>query len=67
MAVSPDGHWAALGCGDGVVRIIAVATGTQVQALNAHKGPVNAVAFSRDGKQLASGGDDGKVQVWQAD
>ena len=29
-----------------------------------HKGMVNAVAFSKDGKMLASVGEDGDVQVW---
>lgn len=33
-------------------------------ALSAHHGCVNALAFSRDGRWLASGGDDQEVRVW---
>jgi WD40 repeat protein len=41
-----------------------VALGQQVQALNGHQAPVKAVAFSRDGAILASGGADAQVLVW---
>jgi WD40 repeat protein len=67
MALSPDGHWVALGCKDGVVRLLAAATGAEVLDLKGHKGPVNAVAFSPDGRLLASGGDDGSVRLWKAE
>jgi WD40 repeat protein len=31
-----------------------------------HRGAVNAVAWSPDGKRIASGSDDATVQVWVA-
>jgi WD40 repeat protein len=40
--------------------------GRPALSLNAHKAWVSSVAFSHDGKRLASGGDDGMVKVWDA-
>ncbi|KHJ81018.1 hypothetical protein OESDEN_19300 [Oesophagostomum dentatum] len=37
-----------------------------IQSLQAHQGPVTAVAFSEDGKYLATyGGQDAKINFWQ--
>ncbi|MBL8153913.1 MAG: SH3 domain-containing protein [Anaerolineae bacterium] len=40
---------------------------TQRRALSGHQGAVNALAYSPDGRLLASGGADGVVQVWSPD
>ncbi|WP_050514894.1 hypothetical protein [Streptomyces rimosus] len=49
---------------DGTVRIWDVATGKKRTTLPGHIGPVTAVAFSLDGKTLASGSADGRLQLW---
>jgi WD40 repeat protein len=60
---SPDGKLIALGYGGDVV-IVGVATQKEVNRVSGHRGATTRVAFSPDGKRLASCGDDGQTLLW---
>lgn len=64
MAFSGDGQVMALGCLDGSLRVIAVGDGSLVATLAGHSGLISGVAFSADGRQLASSSADGTVYLW---
>jgi WD40 repeat protein len=65
LAFSPDGQTLASGGWDDTVRLWNVATGKERRRVTAHLGMVAAVAFSPNGKLLASrGGLDGTLRLW---
>ena len=71
LAVSPDGSRAAVGginlaADRGSVTVVDLATGSTVTEFAGHPEVVWSVAFTPDGEQLISGGDDHTARLWAA-
>jgi len=67
VALSARGLLAAGGWADGTLRVFSVASAQRLAMLRPHAGLVTSVAFSPDGRLLATGGQDGAVHVWEVD
>ena len=65
MTFSPDGEHLAASEGR-IVRVWNAATGAETLALRGHEGSVTRLAYSPDGRRLASASRDGSVKVWDA-
>ena len=65
LAFAPDGKTLA-GTTGKVIRIWEAPTGKELLALMGHTASLSAVTYSRDGKMVASGSQDGMVKVWDA-
>jgi RNA polymerase sigma factor (sigma-70 family) len=64
LTFSPDGRLFAVGTGQPQIRVYEWAGFGERFVLAGHAGPVRALAYSPDGKFLASGSDDTTVLVW---
>jgi WD40 repeat protein len=54
------------GSRDNIVQLWEATTGTSLQTLEGHFGPVASVAFSPDSKKVVSGSGDNTVRLWDA-
>jgi len=65
MVLSPDDATLAIGTDTGIIELLDVRTGILLKTLTGHTGAVSSLAWSPDGKLLASGGYDGTTLLWQ--
>lgn len=63
VAFSPDNKFLATGIEENVVTLLDRQNGSRI-ILKGHSRPVNALAFSRDGKMLASASMDKSIGIW---
>ena len=63
-ALAPDARRVALGGAEGVITVLDLEMRRERIALRRHRGPVQALAYSAAGAMLASGGEDGRVVLW---
>jgi serine/threonine-protein kinase len=66
MALSPDRKTVAVADG-AVIRLVDTKTLREVRELTKHTQAVLCLAYSADGKFLASGGNDGRARVWNVE
>ncbi|MCG9126840.1 WD40 repeat domain-containing protein [Candidatus Poribacteria bacterium] len=63
-AITNDASILAVGTGSGSITLWNIQSGQQIASIKAHKKSVNGLAFSSNGKTLASSGEDNKIHLW---
>ncbi len=64
-AIAPDGHWAVVGLADGRLRLHALPGGELLgEVVQAHSSAVARIAFTPDGRTLATGSHDHTAKLW---
>ena len=63
LACSPDGRWLATHDGE-VICLLEAATGKRVREYRGHRSLILCLAYSPDGKAIASGASDNTFRVW---
>ena len=64
LGIVGDGYLAAVGRCSGEIELWDPRRAQMIQAFPAHDGCISDLQFSRDGQFLASGGEDGRVALW---
>jgi WD40 repeat protein len=67
VVLKPDGSCLAVGSRSGTVRVLDPSDGSSLHPQLEHPERVGALAFSTDGKRLATGCDDGYARIWNLD
>lgn len=64
LKMSPKEHWAAVGCADGMLQVVDLATGAIFRPVRAHSLTINAVAWSASEKVVATASSDNTCALW---
>lgn len=64
VAFSPDNAFLAVGWSDGQMRLYWAQDGRLMRAWQAHPASIRRLAFTRDGRLLASLGEEGTIHIW---